>query len=163
VRHVHPSVRCLLVGATAPADQTFEDELRNLVMALGLNEHVVFAGFHRNVMDVLMLADVVVHASILPEPFGRVILEAMACRKPVIATKAGGVPEIIDEGRTGLMFPPGDCEALAAAILDLLADRARAARFGEAGFQRVNERFHIARNAEQTVRLYDQLLGASSS
>jgi glycosyltransferase involved in cell wall biosynthesis len=158
VRRARPSVRCLLVGATAPADQPFEDEIRRLVATLGLDQEVIFAGFHRNVADVMMLADVVVHASILPEPFGRVLLEAMACRKPVIGSCAGGVPEIIDHGLTGLLFPPGDNEALAHAILDTLADRQRARRMGEAGYQRLIDRFHVARNVEATVRLYDQIL-----
>jgi glycosyltransferase involved in cell wall biosynthesis len=151
-RRTRPEVCCPLVGATAPADQAFEDEMRGLVASLGLQNHVVFAGYHRNVPDMLMMADVVVHASILPEPFGRVILEAMACRKPVIGSRAGGVPEIIEDGRTGLMFPPGDHEALAADILDLLADRQRAARMGEAGYQRLLDRFHVARNVEATER-----------
>ena len=81
--------------------------------------------YQKNVADFLMMVDVVVHASVLPEPFGRVILEAMACRKPVIGARAGAIPEIIEEGITGLTFPPGDADALAEAILRLLRDPAR--------------------------------------
>jgi glycosyltransferase involved in cell wall biosynthesis len=132
--------------------------MRALVSSLGLQNHVIFAGYHRNVPDILMMADVVVHASTRPEPFGRVILEAMACRKPVIGSRAGGVPEIIEDGCTGLMFPPGDHEALSAAILHLLTDRERAARMGEAGYRRLIDRFHVTRNVAATEQVYDRIL-----
>jgi glycosyltransferase involved in cell wall biosynthesis len=160
VRRSRPQVRCLLVGATAPLDVAFEQEMRRLVEALGLDDQIVFAGFHQNVADFLLLADVVVHASIRPEPFGRVVLEAMACRKPVIASRAGGVTEIVDDGRTGLLFPPGDHLALASAIGVLLRDPQRAARMGEAGLQRLLDRFTISRNIEATESLYESLLWA---
>lgn len=163
VRRSRPQVCCLFVGATAPADMKFEEEMRRLVDELGLGSHIVFAGFHQNVADFLMLADVVVHASIRPEPFGRVVLEAMACRKPVIASRAGGVTEIVDDGRTGLLFPPGDAKALATAIANMLSDRARATTMGEAGYERLLERFTIAKNIEATESLYDRLLGTGRS
>ena len=162
VRRTRPSVVCLLVGATAPSDRAFEDEMRRLVAELRVDKHIIFAGFHRNVPDMLTMADVVVHASILPEPFGRVILEAMACRKPIIGSRAGGVPEIIEDGCTGLMFNPRDHQALADAILQLLADRERAARMGENGYRRLIDRFHVAQNVAATERVYEQsLVGAS--
>ena len=71
--------------------------------------------------------DVVVHASVRPEPFGRVILEGMLLGKPVIATAAGGVPELIDDGRTGFLVPPGDATALADCLRRVLADARRGA------------------------------------
>jgi glycosyltransferase involved in cell wall biosynthesis len=163
VRRSRPLVRCLFVGDTAAADRPFEEGLRRLVAELGLESNVVFAGYHPNVADLVLLADVVVHASILPEPFGRVVLEAMACRKPVVASLAGGVTEIVDHGRTGLLFPPGDDQALAAAILELLGDPDRAVRMGEAGYARLLERFNISRNVEATEATYDLVLGAGRS
>jgi glycosyltransferase involved in cell wall biosynthesis len=161
VRRSRPLVRCLLVGDTAAADRAFAEGLRRLVAQLGVGDHIVFAGYHRNVADLVMVADVVVHASILPEPFGRVVLEAMACRKPVIASLAGGVTEIVDHGRTGLLFPPGDDQALATAMLDILGDRDRAVRMGEAGYARLVERFHISQNVEATMAIYDLVLGVA--
>jgi glycosyltransferase involved in cell wall biosynthesis len=163
VRRSRPLVRCLLVGDTASADRPFEAGLRRLVADLGVDSHIVFAGYHRNVADFVLLADVVVHASILPEPFGRVVLEAMACRKPVIASLAGGVTEIFDHGRTGLLFPPGDDQALAAALLELLGDRDRAVRMGEAGYTRLLERFGIIQNVQATEAVYERVLGADRS
>jgi glycosyltransferase involved in cell wall biosynthesis len=161
VRHQHPDVRCLLIGATAPADEPYDREIRALIAARGLERHIIFTGFQKNVADFVAMVDIVVHASVLPEPFGRVVLEAMACRKPVIGARAGAIPEIIDEGVTGLTFPPGDADALADAISTLLKDPGRVRRMGDAGYDRLVARFHIARNAEATARLYERLLGAA--
>ena len=158
VRAVHPSARCLFVGATSPVDRDYETHLRSLVDELQLQDHVVFTGYQQNVADFLMLADVVVHASIEPEPFGRVILEAMACRKPVVASRAGAIPEIIDEGRTGLTFLPGDVEGLAEAIVQVTVDPDRSSRLGANGYQRLVQHFHITKNVEATERLYASLV-----
>ncbi|MEO5821016.1 MAG: glycosyltransferase family 4 protein, partial [Vicinamibacteraceae bacterium] len=161
VRQQCPDVRCLLIGATSPADEPYERELKALIAARGLDQHVIFTGFQKNVADFVAMVDIVVHASVLPEPFGRVVLEAMACRKPVIGARAGAIPEIVDEGVTGLTFPPGDAERLAEAILALVQDPARARRMGEAGYERLVATFHIQRNAEATASLYERLLGAA--
>lgn len=161
VRRERPSVRCVLVGATARADQGFENELRQLVTSQGLEHHVVFAGFQQNVPDFIAVSDAVVHASVEPEPFGRVILEAMACRKPVVATRAGGVPEIVEDGQSGLLYPPGDVSALARSILRILDDPSEARRMGDAGHRRLMERFHIDRNIEATVGIYERLLAGT--
>lgn len=162
VRGAFPSVCCLLVGDTSPSDKEYEQSLRELVASLRIEKQVIFTGFQRNVTDFLMMFDVVVHASVLPEPFGRVILEAMACRKPVIGARAGAIPEIVEEGKTGLTFPPGDSERLAEAIVGLIGDRERIRRFGENGFNRLVKEFHIARNIEATQRLYERILVAAS-
>jgi glycosyltransferase involved in cell wall biosynthesis len=161
VRRACPSVRCLLVGDTSPSDRPYEQTLRSLVASLGLERHVIFAGFQKNVADYLMMCDVMVHASVLPEPFGRVILEAMACRKPVIGSRAGAIPEIIEEGKTGLTFPPGDAEKLADAILAVVRDTADARRMGERGYERLVREFHVARNITATQQTYEKLLAAS--
>ncbi|MGH6692214.1 MAG: glycosyltransferase family 4 protein [Gammaproteobacteria bacterium] len=162
VRRVLPQARSVLVGDTSPSDRAYEETLRALVASLDLERHVVFAGFQRNVTDFLMMCDAMVHASVLPEPFGRVILEAMACRKPVIGSRAGAIPEIVEEGRTGLTFPPGDAERLAEAIVTVVTDRSRAARMGERGYDRLVREFHVARNVEATQRTYESLLRAAS-
>ena len=148
-----------LVGDTSPADRDYERSLRELVSSLDLDRQIIFTGYQRHVADFLLMVDVVVHASVLPEPFGRVILEAMACRKPVIGARAGAIPEIIEEGSTGLTFPPGDSDALAAAILRLLRDRREAERLGEAGYRRLESEFGIAGNVASTQQLYERLLG----
>lgn len=161
VRRSVPEVCCIFVGDTSPSDLEYGQSLHLLVDSLGLDKQIVFAGFQRNVGDFLMMCDVMVHASVLPEPFGRVILEAMACRKPVIGARAGAIPEILEEGQTGLTFPPGDAECLAENIVSLIADRTRIRRFGENGYTRLVNEFHIAKNVESTQRLYERILGAA--
>lgn len=161
VRRSVPDVCCLFVGDTSPSDQEYEQSLHALVDSLGLDKQIVFAGFQRNVGDFLMMCDVMVHASVLPEPFGRVILEAMACKKPVIGSRAGAIPEIVEEGQTGLTFPPGDAECLAENIVSLIDDRERSRRFGESGYKRLVNEFHITKNVESTQRLYERILGAT--
>ena len=162
VRRACPAARCILVGATASAERSYEDMLRGLVDELGLHEHVIFAGYQRNVADYLAMCDVMVHASVQPEPFGRVILEAMACRKPVIGSRAGAIPEIIVEGKTGLTFPPGDADALACAIVTVLSDREEAQRMGNRGYDRLVREFHIDRNVDATQRTYARLLSETA-
>ncbi len=162
VRATVPSIRCLLVGDTSPFDKEYEHSLHELIASLRLEGHVIFTGFQRNVGDFLAMFDIVVHASVLPEPFGRVILEAMACKKPVIGARAGAIPEIIEEGQTGLTFPPGDSESLANAILGLVGDQERIQQFGENGYARLVAEFHIARNVEATQHLYGKIIGATN-
>jgi glycosyltransferase involved in cell wall biosynthesis len=162
VREKFPLVRCVLVGDTSPYDREYAQSLHELVVSLGLDKHIVFTGFQANVADFLLMFDVVVHASVLPEPFGRVILEAMACRKPVIGSRAGAIPEIVEEGKTGLTFPPGDSERLAEAIVELIGDPQRIRHLGDNGFTRLVNEFHIARNVEATQRLYERMLGEAS-
>jgi glycosyltransferase involved in cell wall biosynthesis len=158
VRNEIPSVRCVVVGDTAPGDLAFEQSLRALVKEKGLDEHVLFAGYQKDVADFLTMFDVVVHASVLPEPFGRVVLEAMACRRPVIGSRDGGITEIIEHGRTGLTFPTRDDAALADAILRLLRNPGEAREMAERGYERLLRNFDIASNVTATQRLYERLL-----
>ncbi len=157
VRRAHPAVRCVLVGATSPADVEYEHRLKAQVSSLGLQEHVIFTGFHSRPAEFLMMGDVIVHASVDPEPFGRVILEAMACKKPVVASRSGAIQEIVDEGKTGLTFTPGDADALAAAIRSLIGNPAEAACLGRNGYQRLVREFHINLNVQATQELYAKL------
>ena len=161
VSQAHPNARLVLVGDTAPLDRPYEATLRQLIAEQGLEDRIIFTGYQKNAGDYQMMFDIVVHASVAPEPFGRVVLEAMACKKPFIGSRAGAIPEIVDEGKTGITFPPGDDQALAGAITRLIADPEEAARMGERGYQRLVSHFHIDRNTDATERLYDGLLRAS--
>jgi glycosyltransferase involved in cell wall biosynthesis len=161
VRRRHPAVRCLLVGDTSPLDRPYEQRIRALIASLGVDAHIVFTGYQKYVADFMQMADVVVHASVAPEPFGRVILEAMACRKPVVGARAGAIPEIVDEGRTGLTFEPSNDHEFAEAISALLSDPARAQRMGEAGYERLVSHFPVSRNIDATQRVYERLFHAA--
>ena len=97
------------------------------------------------------------HASVEPEPFGLVLVEAMAAGKPVVATAQGGPLEIVEEGITGFLVPPGDAEALAGALGKLLADEGLGRRMGEAGRQRAWERFSVERMVRELEEVYEGL------
>ena len=94
------------------------------------------------------------------EPFGLINLEAMACETPVIATRVGGIPEVVVDDETGWLVPPGDAAALAGAVRRLLADPERAPRFGRAGRRRVEEHFSWAVIAERTLEVYREAIAA---
>lgn len=160
---IFPDVVCLFVGDTAAVDEWYHRRLRDLISSLGLDRHVVFTGYCAHVADALNTADVAIHASTLPEPFGRVLLEAMAMRKPLVGSRSGAVPEIVEDGVTGYTFAPGNADELAACVIRLLEDPAMALQFGEAGFARLEREFHIAQNVERTMAVYGRVLARSFS
>ncbi len=131
VHKLRPDVRAVIVGAPHETEPAYADELRAQSTALGLDGVLTFAGFQSNVPDWMQAMDVFVHASDR-EPFGIVVIEAMALGKPVIAGAAGGPAEIITDGVDGVLVPYGDDESLAHAILRYLGDREFAARVGAA-------------------------------
>ena len=131
VRASRPDVHAVIVGGTHETEPQYGAELRAQVHALGLDHVVTFAGFQANVAEWVQAMDVFVHASDR-EPFGIVVVEAMALGKPVVAGAAGGPAEIITDGETGQLTPYGDTGSLAHAILRYLDDRAFAARVGAA-------------------------------
>ena len=96
------------------------------------------------------------------EPFGRVLIEAMAAGKPVVATRGGGVPEIVVEGETGFMVAVADVAALARAVEKLLADPPMAQAMGRAGQQRARAYFSVRAHVEKIESLYGEILGDSS-
>lgn len=155
----HPDVVCFFVGEATEGDRPFERELHEFVAGHGLAPNVRFVGYQENVADFVAAADLSIHASVLPEPFGRVLLEAMALRKPVIGSRSGAVPEIVLDGVTGRTFAPGDADDLAACVLQLLSDSSLAVAMGEAGYQRLTTTFSIRENVMHTERLYGEILG----
>jgi len=158
-----PEAWACIVGAPPAGGEAYERELRELAGALGIAHRVVFAGFIADVPSALQLFDVVVHASIEPEPFGRVIAEAMAMRKPVVASDEGGPREIIDHGRTGLLFPRGDEGALAESVVSLLREPARAMRIAEAGYSDMRQRFSATQHARLIEEVYADVLRGSGN
>ena len=147
-----PESVALLVG-DGPLRQEFEAR----VHAMGLGPSVRFLGTHQDVPALVTLMDLVVHPS-LEEGFSNAILEAMAAGKPVVATAVGGNPEAVIPGKTGLLVPPGDSQALADAMLWLLAHPGEAVRFGEAGRLRVAERFEVSAMVRQYEAVYERLV-----
>jgi glycosyltransferase involved in cell wall biosynthesis len=107
--------------------------------------------------------DVVVHASVRPEPFGRVILEAMLLGKPVVAADAGGVPELIQHGETGYLVPPGDPDRLAQCLREILADPETAAAVGERAREWARQKFSLQRHVAEMSAIYDRVVGRNDA
>jgi glycosyltransferase involved in cell wall biosynthesis len=154
-----PGLRVELVGHE---HLTSRAELEARAARLGLSERVHFAGFRDDLPALLARWDLLVLPS-LWEGFGLVLLEAMAAGRPVVASRVGPIPEVVVHGETGLLVPPGQPAALAAALLELLEHPDLAARLGEAGQRRAAERFGLDRMVAETEALYDELLGPIGS
>jgi glycosyltransferase involved in cell wall biosynthesis len=155
VVRTHPATHCLIVGGTHRAGTEYANALRQRAVELGLNGNVHFLGFREDVVDVMNATDIVVHASIRPEPFGRVILEGMLLGKPVVATAAGGVLELIEHARTGFLVPPNDVTALSTCLEEVLSDPVRAGAVGAEGQRWARERFSLARHVEEMSSIYE--------
>lgn len=153
----YPAIQCLIVGKTVMGAESYELELKRSVSDQGLERHVVFTGFRRDTPEIMSLLDVLIHASIEPEPFSRVILEGMALGKPIVATDAGGCPEQIRHGETGLLVPTGNTEKMADAIDWYLRDPSRARAIGEAGRRRLESEFSIRNMVDGVERIYDEV------
>lgn len=128
-----PNLQAVIVGGALFGEDAYEAQLRADIAAAGLEDRVRLLGFRRDVPSLMKAVDVVAHTSTAAEPFGRVIVEGMVAGKPVVAMRAGGAMELIRDGETGLLVPPGDAAALADALRQLLADPTRAARLAERG------------------------------
>jgi glycosyltransferase involved in cell wall biosynthesis len=152
-----PEARLVLAGRDLEQGGAFQDSLERESEQLGIRERVEF-GFHEDVPALLESLDVVALPS-WTEGLPVVLLEAMAHARPVVATPVGGTPELVVDGETGLLVPPRDPEALAAALRRLLEDPDLARRLGEAGRTRVAERFTAAAQARRILELYDELTG----
>jgi glycosyltransferase involved in cell wall biosynthesis len=158
VRSQFPRARFQIIGSALFGEEVYEKEIRALTASLGLEDCVEFLGFRSDVRELIGELDVLVHASITGEPFGQVIIEAMAEAKPVVATRGGGVPEIVQDGVTGMLVPMGDVSAMAEAICEMLADPERAAQMGVAGRERVLRRFTVEVTARRLEFVFEKIL-----
>ncbi|MCC7369813.1 MAG: glycosyltransferase family 4 protein [Chloroflexi bacterium] len=150
-----PGVHARLVGHE---ELSTVAELRQAACERGVDHLVTFEGFRSDIANVMADLDVFVLPS-LWEGFGLVLVEAMAAGRPVVASAVGPIPEIVVDGVTGLLVPPGDPVALAEAITRLLRDPELAAAYGRAGRARVEQELRLDTMVERMEALYDELLG----
>jgi glycosyltransferase involved in cell wall biosynthesis len=140
----YPAARYALVGgAIFGGGDAYRLELEALGRELGLGERLILAGHREDLPAVLSALDVLVHCSVEPEPFGRVMIEGMAASLPVVAYEAGGASEIVRPGETGLLVQPGETRALAEGVMALLAAPDRARELGQAGRQRAERVYDV--------------------
>jgi glycosyltransferase involved in cell wall biosynthesis len=152
----HPDAKCLIVGGKHDLEPNYEDYLREQVKHLKLNDQVIFVGQQQNIPEWMQSMDVVVHASD-NEPFGIVVVEAMALGKPVIAANSGGPTEIMTDGVDGLLTPYGDETSLAKAVVEYLDNEDFARKVGIAAQQRSLD-FSTIRYAENFIKGIRELM-----
>ena len=152
-----PKARFLVVGETNPQHRPYLDELKNLAERLGVGDRVIFTGLRSDVPELMASVNVSVMPS-LNEALSNVLLESMAAGAPVVATRVGGTPEALTDGRTGLLVEPADPAALAASITRLLEDGQMAARLGRAARETIADRFSVDRMVKTTEEVYLDLL-----
>jgi glycosyltransferase involved in cell wall biosynthesis len=156
VHDAHRNCRFVIAGEGA-----LTEKMKSLAASLGISRHVSFIGRCDEIAGLLAFSTVCVLSS-HAEGFSNSILEYMAASRPVVATDVGGAAEAIVEGETGYLVPPGDHGAMAARVVELLADRALAKRMGEEGRRRVLLEFSCDAQLARTERLYDRLLNNAS-
>ena len=155
-----PNIRVWIIGDAPAAKQSYKAELQVLTHRLGIQEHVEFLGNRKDVPQLLAQTDVLVLSTVTQEAFGRVILEAQAAGVPVVATSVGGVVDIIDNGRTGLLVMPKDPDGMANAVMRVLNDKKFAAQLTGAARQKLQENFTLGHMASQTLKVYEELLNS---
>ncbi|MBA3844054.1 MAG: glycosyltransferase family 4 protein [Actinobacteria bacterium] len=150
------AVRGRIIGSALFGEDDYAQALRDQAQRLAIAEQVEFRGFREDVWAELAELDVLVHCSITPEPFGQVVLEAMAGRVPVVAARAGGPAELITDGVDGLLTAPGDVGELAAALRGLAGDPKLRSALARAGKERSLE-FTPERTAAQLLGVYRRI------
>ncbi len=158
IRAQVPDTRFVFVGALE--NPPYETHLRQRIADAGLTDAFTFTGWRRDVPHVIRAMDVAVVATTTPEPAALSLMESMAMERPLVATRTGGTPEIIEHGTSGLLFPPGDAAALAAHVAALLPDAARRQQMGRAGRARVAAAFTVERHVDGMLDLYARAAGA---
>ena len=155
------AVRAYVIGGPlyeTQGSQYTVEELRSIAAEYGLGDRIAFTGHVSDVASVMRSLDVVVHASVAPEPFGLVIAEAMACGRAVITSGAGGALEFALNEKNALVFAPGDADSLARAIERLVECEALRSQLGAEGYHTATERFDRLRLAHALTPIYDQAI-----
>jgi glycosyltransferase involved in cell wall biosynthesis len=158
-----PQTKFLVVGEVdTPRNQGYKDELVRICHDLSLDGDVIFTGYRKDIPEVMLALDILVLPSSEPEPFGLVLVEAMALRKPVVATAAGGPLRIITHNVNGLLVPPNDSGMMAHAIRELLQNEKRMEKMGKEGRKHVERHYTWARTVEKMDSVYEELLASGT-
>jgi glycosyltransferase involved in cell wall biosynthesis len=150
---VFPRLHLLVVG-----DGPMRRAIETRVAELGLVESVIMAGYREDIADVIAAFDIAVMASYASEGIPQFALQAMASGKPVVATRVGGIPEVVLDGETGLLVEPKDPEGLARSVVELLKDSEGRRRMGERGRRRVASHHSFDRMLDQLEECYVRTL-----
>jgi glycosyltransferase involved in cell wall biosynthesis len=140
--HCPEDIIAMLVGDALFGEQEYVQQLHKRVAELGLEERVRFLGFRSDIPQLMAVCDLVAHTSTAPEPFGRVIVEAMLCGRPVVATGSGGAVEIVEPGINGFLVPPGEPQQLAEVITTCRNQPEHTATIAQYARDTATQRFH---------------------
>lgn len=159
LRNAFPDLRLLVVGPVFEAKhQAYMDKLQQNVKNDNLLNVVFFSGFRADALEIEKALDILVHPAICPDSLPRVILEAAAFAKPIIASRIGGIPEILEDQVSGILVESGDGNALATALATLLAHTAQAKQLGMAARKKMEKTFTAEKHLDAVVSLYESLL-----
>jgi len=155
-----PEARFMIIGGIVEGRnrERYSEELKKLASEMGTLDRIIFTGHRNDIANVMSSLDIFVHTSVLPDPLPGVVMEAMLCARPVIGSNAGGVPEEIENGATGLLYAPGDHVEMAEAILYLLKNPAIAREMGQAGKMRAIAVFSKETLMKKMEEIYYSLL-----
>ncbi len=153
-----PDTEFVIIGSSLFGEESYQEELNEIAARNGMYSYLKYEGFRTDISTAISELDILVHASILPEPFGQVIVEGLAGGKPVVATAGGGVLEIITNGETGYLVPMNDIDAMVSSICDILEFPEKSKNMATRGRVMVTERFDLAVTARALETLYTQLL-----
>lgn len=152
------NAKAFIVGDSSDGDKDYYHSMITLVRDFGIDDKIVFTGFREDVPALMNMMEVVVHASIQPEPFGMVLIEAMALGKPVVATKAGGPLDIINNGESGFLVNIGDYVGMGKKITMLLKNPALSKEIGNNAKERAMNHFCKEKNANSIEDIYRKIL-----
>lgn len=152
-----PQAQFIVCGREVHGSEGYQNMLENLAKSLGVRKKIIFTGFRPDVHKILGASDIFVLSSV-GEAFGRVIIEAMANEVPVIATRSGGIPDIIEHGRTGFMFEPEDHRSLGQLAINILKDEALAKKIARTARNMVVKHFSIISHRDKIQSLYEEIL-----
>ena len=155
--HCPSDVIAIFVGDCLFGEQDYVEHLHQLVRELKLEKRVKFLGFQSNIVPLMHACDLIAHTSTAPEPFGRVIIEAMLCRRPVVAAAAGGVVELIENGKTGWLFSPGNSQQLAEVICNIKKQTSDVKRITDLSKIKASQNFRLDLINQQISQLLSQM------
>lgn len=156
-----PNVKVMIVGDALFGEQDYVQSLHQRIQSLGLENRVYFLGFRSDIPHLMTICDLVVHSSTAPEPFGLVIVEAMLCRRPVVASDAGGAREIIRDGETGWLITPGDPHQLAAVIKTCCDQPKQTEIIAQQAHITASQQFNLVQTHKKLTRLLDVVMETS--
>ena len=156
-----PDAKALIVGDYSDGDAGYQEKIQTMVNESGFSDRILMTGYAEDISGIYSIMDICVHTSIEPEPFGLVIIEAMANGVPVIASDLGAPKEIITDGVNGYLVSPESSEKFAEKIIDLLSDVELRKKIGNRGREHVRQSYQVKKYARSVEKIYSEVLETS--